>query len=171
MSWVNPYIGGITGTIVLTVPTTKNEANTSKTGDPGFAVFGSSNFGTFHPHQGKNGTEEAQTDGRNHQSPACLDVSWKNKTHNSRHRQGLRIANQSVLPLMSFFCIPSATTSSYRRYTRMHKVYSCTGDKFTHKAQGQFVSNNHNCLKGSHAVVETVLAWNVRFGRELRGKY
>lgn len=49
-------------------------------GEDGQASFGglrATDLGALHPHEGQDGTEEAQTHGSDHQPPAHLDVGFK----------------------------------------------------------------------------------------------
>lgn len=63
----------------MRVLTTQDEVDTSETGNPAFAPVAASNFSAFHSNQSKDRAKKTQTDGCDHQSPACLDVACKHQ--------------------------------------------------------------------------------------------
>lgn len=59
--------------------TAEYEIDPGEASHSGFALVWSPNLGALHSDQGEDSTKEAQTYSSDHQTPAGLDVAWKNK--------------------------------------------------------------------------------------------
>ena len=116
------YINNSTSPLILTA---QNEINTSNTGDLPVGSFTSSDFGAFHSKQGKCRTKETQTDGRNHQSPACVEVTCKHKTELSARE----VKNSS------FYCLCFVVLASISHMHAQMSMSSRDFDWFTHQAK------------------------------------
>lgn len=117
--------------------TTENEIESRKEGNPGFDLVSSTNPSAFHANQSEDGAKEAQTDSRDHQSPAHLNVTCSaGDTNEATVKNDKQIKGHSMTytsPSPIWICFTYTTQAPLAPLSLSHTTYC----KENHRTQTQ----------------------------------